>query len=507
MSSLKLSVASNVFGQLYIVAVGILMVPAYVHFLGEEAYGLIGFFVAMQAWFAMLDMGISPTLIRELSRFRAGAVSQQDLGHFIRSAEWLFLSVGVCCFALAVAGSEWVARHWLKLHDITLAEASLCIIMMGAMVGLRWLTGLYRSGLIGMDRMPLVNASAVTLATLRSVIVVAVLAWYSDTIGTFFLYQIVVAIAELSILRSLFLRSLPGDTLSSFWPRFSSLRIGLRFAGAMSVLTAVWSVISQVDRLFLSHYLSLAEYGRFAIVVVAAGGVSLLVTPVLQAVQPRMVYLVTTGDLEGLQALYRVCTQLMMWLLAVVAGGAIFFAEPALLAWTGNSSLARDMAPVLALYAAGYALLALSSLVFQLQYAHGALRRHVVGSFAAAVIWIPCIVLMAAYFGARGTAWAWFVGNLLFFSIWMLGSLKGLLSGRILAWLWEDVLRGAIAVVPVYMVFRIALDNVEERLILVLVMGAGAALAALACFFSSPRLRNLWIAARQGQNIFFGRRN
>ena len=31
-------------------------------FLGVEAYGLVGFFVMLQGWFLLLDMGLSPTM-------------------------------------------------------------------------------------------------------------------------------------------------------------------------------------------------------------------------------------------------------------------------------------------------------------------------------------------------------------------------------------------------------------------------------------------------------------
>lgn len=504
MSSLKFSVVSNVLGQLYIVAIGVVMVPAYVRYLGEEAYGLIGFFMALQTWFAMLDMGISPTLIRELSRFRAGVVSSQDLVQFIRSAEWLFLIVGSVCFAAALAASGWVAVHWLKLHEVTVAEASNCVVMMGVIMGLRWLTGLYRSGLIGVDRMPLVNVAAVVLATLRSVAVIAVLAWYSREIETFFAYQVVVALAELCTLRLLFLRSLPGKLKVSFFPNFRALRLGARFAGGMSLLTVVWSIISQIDRLLLSHYLSLAEYGRFALVMLVAGGISLLITPLLQALQPRMVFLAATGDSNGLSDLYRISTQLMMLFLSVVAGAAIFFAKPILLAWTGNSGLARDMAPVLALYAGGYALFALSSLVFQLQYAHGELRRHVIGSFAAAVIWVPCTVAMAVYFGALGTAWSWFIGNLLFFGVWMIGSFRRFFSGSTMSWLWEDVLRGPIVVLPVYVVAMTVLRDIDGRFGQVLIMAASLLFVTAVCFLGSSRLRGLLQAGWRGSSVLLG---
>jgi O-antigen/teichoic acid export membrane protein len=49
------------------------MVPLYLKYMGAEAYGLIGFFSMIQVWFAILDMGLSPTVARETARYKGGA--------------------------------------------------------------------------------------------------------------------------------------------------------------------------------------------------------------------------------------------------------------------------------------------------------------------------------------------------------------------------------------------------------------------------------------------------
>jgi O-antigen/teichoic acid export membrane protein len=324
---------------------------------------------------------------------------------------------------------------------------------------------------------------------LRSVVVLVVLAWYSQRIEVFFAYQVLVAVLEVFLLRHLFLQRFQGREHAPLWPRFRSLGVVFRFAGAMALLALIWGVISQADRLVLSHYLSLADYGRYAVAMVAASGVTLLATPLIQAVQPRMVFLAAGKNIQAMHELYRTSTQLLMCLLLVVAGCAIFFAEPILRIWTGNAVLATQMAPVLALYALGNALLALSSLVFQLQYACGLVRRHVLGSLGFGVIWVPLMCLMAIRHGAIGAAGTWFAGNLLFFILWMLGTQRRLMPGQTMNWLWADVLRGPLAAVPVYFLFIFALPLAVGRVGVAVEIGACAVLAALTGVLASPRLR------------------
>jgi hypothetical protein len=59
----------NIFGsyvsQIYMTVINIVMVPLYVRYMGTEAYGLVGFFAMLQAWFQLLDIGLTPTLAPE----------------------------------------------------------------------------------------------------------------------------------------------------------------------------------------------------------------------------------------------------------------------------------------------------------------------------------------------------------------------------------------------------------------------------------------------------------
>jgi len=72
-------------------SIGLAFVPVYIDYLGIEAYGLIGVFAILQAWLALLDFGMTPTLAREMSRFSAGAHDAQSIAIF--SEAWRSLHV------------------------------------------------------------------------------------------------------------------------------------------------------------------------------------------------------------------------------------------------------------------------------------------------------------------------------------------------------------------------------------------------------------------------------
>jgi len=94
MSLIKRNLVANYLGQGWVALMGLAFIPLYIRYLGMEAYGLIGLFVLIQAWLALLDMGMTPTLNREMARFTAGAHSPQSINDLLRSLE-------ILCFLLA----------------------------------------------------------------------------------------------------------------------------------------------------------------------------------------------------------------------------------------------------------------------------------------------------------------------------------------------------------------------------------------------------------------------
>src|SRR5258708_11875863 len=71
LSSLRSNFAANIAGQACVALIQLLVIPIYVRLLGIEAYGLIGFFVALQATVQVLDLGVSATVTRELAKSTA----------------------------------------------------------------------------------------------------------------------------------------------------------------------------------------------------------------------------------------------------------------------------------------------------------------------------------------------------------------------------------------------------------------------------------------------------
>lgn len=62
MSLVRKNIIANLTGSGWVALMSFAFVPLYIHFMGIESYGLVGFYLTLQALFAVLDMGLTATV-------------------------------------------------------------------------------------------------------------------------------------------------------------------------------------------------------------------------------------------------------------------------------------------------------------------------------------------------------------------------------------------------------------------------------------------------------------
>ena len=439
--SLKRNVLANYVSQIYVTLIGIVIVPLYIKYMGAEAYGLVGFFAMLQAWFNLLDMGLTPTMARETARFRGGATDALSYRRFVRALEGIFLAIALTGGGIMFLAADYTARDWLHASRLPADEVRTAIQLMAAIVAMRWMCGLYRGAITGSERLVWLGGYNLLIATLRFVGVLPVLIFVGVKPTVFFGYQLGVAVIELTCLLCYAYRLFPGvpDGMRVPWS-WAPLKPVLKFSLTIAFTSSVWVLTTQTDKLVLSSLLPLAEYGYFTLAVLVAGSVTVISGPVSGALMPRMARLEAEDDHAGLMRVYRQATQFV----SVVAGAAsvtlAFSAEPLLRAWTGDEALARYAAPILVLYAIGNGILAVSAFPYYLQYAIGNLRLHLIGNIVFVVLLIPSLIWAASKYGGFGAGCVWLTMNIIAFAAWLPIVHHKLEPGLNLRWYAQDVL-------------------------------------------------------------------
>jgi O-antigen/teichoic acid export membrane protein len=442
-SLLKKNIIANYVSQIYVTIVGILLLPMYIKYMGSEAYGLVGFFAMLQVWFGVLDLGLTPTVSREMARFKGRAVSALAFRQLYRALTVIFVAVAVIGGSALFISSTFLATQWLNLASLPVSDVVMSLQIMAVIVALRWMSGLYRGVVTGSEKLVWLSAFNAIIATLRFIGVFVSMWCFGFTPLVFFIHQLVVALIEIISLGLKSQQLLPQkSTLNEVigWS-FSPVKSVLKFSLTIAFTAAVWVFVTQTDKLVLSGILSLEDYGYFTLAVLVANGIMIIGGPISNAIMPRMTRLYAENLQVEMIQVYRQSTQLV----AVIAGTAAITlavtSKSLLIAWTGDEILAIKAAPILQLYAIGNGLLTIASFAYYLQYAKGNLRYHLFGNLALAVLLIPSVIFVASHFGAIGAGYVWVILNIIFLFLWVAYIHKKLEPNLHVKWLFSDVIK------------------------------------------------------------------
>jgi O-antigen/teichoic acid export membrane protein len=438
--SLKQNIIANYVSQFYVTLTGIVMLPVYIKYLGAEAYGLVGFFAMLQAWFQLLDMGLTPTMARQTARYQGGAINAESLRRLLRVLEGIFVGVALLGALSIIAAAELIATRWLNVQILPLSEVRNAVMLMGIIVALRWTCGLYRGAISGFEKLVWLGGWNSFIATLRFVLVIPFFIFVGTSPTAFFLYQLGVAIVELLVLITQSYRLLPKIEVGHNTPwQWLPLQRVLKFSLSIAFTSSVWVLVTQTDKLVLSKLLPLTDYGYFTLAVLVAGGVLMVSGPVSGAIMPRMTRLQASGDEVGLIQLYRNATQLVTVIAMPTALVLAFFSEQVLWAWTGDTMLATKAAPVLALYAIGNGILVVAAFQYYLQFAKGEMKLHLIGNALFVLVLIPSLILTTWQFGMVGAGWVWLISNGVALFMWVPVVHRRFARGLHWPWLARDV--------------------------------------------------------------------
>jgi len=389
--------------------------------MGAEAYGLVGFFSMLQVWFGVLDLGLTPTIARETSRFFGGALSFKDYRILFRSLTVIFVGVALVGGGVMLMLAPLISDGWLQVRELPTSDVVVSVQIMAVTVAMRWMGGLYRGVITGSERLVWLSGFNGVVATLRFVVVLVAMAIWGFEPVVFFIYQLVVAAIELGVLGWMALRLITIPEMKGKGGQWSfvSIKPLLRFSLTIAFTSSIWVFVTQTDKLILSGVLSLSEYAYFTLAVLVASGITIVTGPLSSALLPRLARLHAEGNGAEISKLYNRFAQLVsvvaVSLMVTMAGCS----EALLYAWTGDREISIAATPILRLYALGNGLLALSSFPFYLQYARGSLRWHLIGSVLLLVLLIPTTVMAAVKVGAVGSGYVWFTINALYLFGWV----------------------------------------------------------------------------------------
>lgn len=486
-------VANSIWSALISLAV----VPFYLKYLGIEAYGLIGFFVTTQALLQLLDMGMAPTINREVARCSASG-NLKEAGNLLHTLAVIYWSMAAAIAALVLVVAPLVAEYWLQSKQLSVQTITYAVMLMGMVVACRWPIGLYQGALMGAQRLTISSAINMVMLTIGSLGAVAILALISPTIEAFFIWQAFVGLVYAIVMRIAAWRIIGRTRKNGF--DFVKLKSVWRFTAGMSAISLFGMIFTQLDKLLLSKFLGLEEFAHYMLAIIVVGGLSIVINPMYNVVYPRFCVMAVGGESKELGKQYKFYTRVLSIFLFPLVMILVVHSSDLIELWTGNRNIGVAVGPIVSLLAIGSALNGIMSIPHALQLAFGMTRLPLIINSCLVIIIVPLIIFLSLRYGALGGAAAWLMLNVfyLLFGTWLMH--KHLLEGQGYEWLVYDVGVPVSVVLVVGGVSKYIYISTDLSVYARLIIGLLEAISMVAAgLFFTPQLRQLIMRSLQGR--------
>jgi O-antigen/teichoic acid export membrane protein len=464
LSLVRLNIIANYSGRAWTSLLSLAFVPLYIKLMGVEVYGLLGIFMSLGALLSLLDMGLSATLSRELSRLSTIDNSAQETRNLVRTFELIYWGTGIVIGVAVTLLAPLIARYWINAGKVDRDTVEYALMVMGMSIAFQWPGGLYSGGLMGLQRQVALNVIRSAMVTVQHVGAVLILLLVSPTILAFFFWQSFVGLLTTIALGIWVWKSLAESNTAAKFKRELLLK-NWRFATGMTGISLITILLTQLDKIVLSKMLSLEVFGYYMLAFNVANNLNNFSTPIYSALFPKFTQLVASGDTNGLISLYHKGARLLSALMLPVAMTVIFFSKEILGLWLNNPVVSENTQPILVLLIIGTAMSTVMVMPYALQLAHGWTRFSIYKNLIAVPFLVPLLLVLVDRYQGIGAALVWLILNLgyLLFEVPIMH--RRLLRTEMRNWYQRDIIQPLLLVGAVVLCFYMTMPNNASRLI------------------------------------------
>jgi O-antigen/teichoic acid export membrane protein len=433
MSNLRINSTVVLIGKIYTATISIVLLPYLLNFLGKEQYGLIGSFVVLQACMQILDAGVSGALTRQ-SILTQG--NHKSFENFIVKLKYIFIFFISIATILILLGSAFAGKYSTSWFNSSLDDSVIVssVSIMVVIFALKYFQGPMRSILLSYERHKALTLLDILYASLSGPVSLYILININGDVTTYFYAQLI-AILFLVIITAIYT-----------WMETTKVRLRLKYSestGAvietnvkdvvkfgmqLSLLSILWVIVNQSDKITLTKYMVLSEYSFYAIAISILGVLSIFVSTLIQIVRPRLIVHFKNQAYDSFSELFKVSVISLVSLLVPLVVFLVYFGEKLLFFWSGDSELSIKVMQYLPYLLVGSLFVSMSEFSFMILYSTGNLKAHTIFYSIVSLFIIPLNVVISSKYLGEGSSQLFMIVHLLLFLTWSIYNIKKYLS-------------------------------------------------------------------------------
>ncbi len=484
MSRLTKNIFYNLGGQGLLLLLSFTAVQFVFSRLGSDPLGILYFTLAVGVILStVLDLGLSFTLVREISRNPGDKRYLKSLISTVSSLYWgIYIILGIVVLFL----SPFIVKSWINLTllDIDTAILSVRILLVTSLMTLP--KSLYISLLRGIERMEFSNIIEVVIAILQQVGVIILVSLGRGLIDISYWIGFSSAVGLL-ILSTISSHFFPLTTLIPGW-NFEVLKKNFKYSFNLMLITSLSTIHIQTDKMTLSKLLPIGLVGFYGLTFHAITRGALIAKAVGQASFPVFSRFVEEREDSKLLEYYWRLQDLVCISTFPILASIPFILEP-VFTFLFTKEVAQSLLGPAILVSIGTYMNSTLNIPYTLSLAKGRPDITVRLNFYALFTVLPLTILLIYLFGLLGAGTSWILYHILAYSYVIPRICKECLHLSVIEWYTHILKITSIGICS----YGLAYLTLSSQGTLALIVGyIMASLVFLICSYmiATPELRN-----------------
>lgn len=379
--------------------------PFIVGKLGAFQYGIFAMIMSFIGFFAVLDFGVAPSLVKYTAELHAKN-SYKELGLIFSSALLFYMAVGaIGAILIIVLVPIFMRESLMSAPDMTHTVRVLSLLAaIGFLVNM--VVSAFSALPSALQRFDITGRINISLATLSTLATLGLVAAGFGLVGITSV-GVLTSLLAVVIYRIINKNILPQVRFTARLDRRATKKI-FGFSAFAFLATISGVIIAQLDRLILGWLQGPIEVTYYVIpgnLAIKIHGLAVAATAVIF---PLAAELIAKKDYDSLQSTYKKATRLLTSILIMGITPMMVLSDTFLHYWIGPD-IARNSALILQVLLATYFFSALHVIPYQSAFGAGKPKYSAFYALAVAVMNISFMFLLIPSMGAKGAAWAYLI--------------------------------------------------------------------------------------------------